>query len=61
MTRFLLTGALGVFMYGVMVYFIYQKSLEPPPQKVDCSLAEFHPDFTPRMRELCREERKHKL
>lgn len=31
--------------------FQYQASKEKP---FDCSMAEFHPDFTPKMKEQCR-------
>lgn len=30
-------------------------------QRVDCSMAEFHPDYTPEVRKACRERRMHKL
>jgi hypothetical protein len=30
-------------------------------RKIDCGMAEFHPDFTPEMRAACRERRSHKL
>lgn len=33
----------------------------PMERKVDCSLAEFHPDFTPEIRKACRERRSQKL
>lgn len=38
--------------------FQYQASKENP---LDCSMAEFHPDFTPKMKEQCRTERTRKL
>jgi hypothetical protein len=28
------------------------------PRRVDCSMAEFHPDFTPEVRKACREQRR---
>jgi hypothetical protein len=61
MTRFLLTGALGVAMYTMMIYLIWHSSQEPINKTIDCSVAEFHPDFTPRMREACRLARRQKL
>jgi hypothetical protein len=33
-------------------------SSAPMERKLDCSLAEFHPDYTPAMRQACREQRK---
>jgi hypothetical protein len=33
----------------------------PEERRVDCSLAEFHPDFTPAMRKACRERRSIKV
>ena len=33
----------------------------PEERRVDCSLAEFHPDFTPAMRQACRERRSIKI
>lgn len=38
--------------------FKYQASKEKP---LDCSMAEFHPDFTTKMKEQCRTERTRKL
>jgi flagellar basal body-associated protein FliL len=31
------------------------------PKKIDCSLAEISPDYTPEMRKACRENMKHKF
>lgn len=34
-------------------------SVAPPEgRRIDCSLAEFHPDFTPEVRKACREARR---
>ena len=33
-------------------------SSAPMERKLDCGLAEFHPDYTPAMRQACREQRK---
>ena len=33
----------------------------PEGRRIDCSLAEFHPDFTPEIRKACRERRSVKL
>jgi hypothetical protein len=49
-------GAYALFLYSAFVHF------EPPEGvRIDCSTAEFNPDFTPQMREACRNVRKHKL
>ena len=30
------------------------KFLQPKQKVIDCTMSEFHPDFTPKMKELCR-------
>jgi hypothetical protein len=53
---------LVAFLIGqvIMTAYIFQfhASQEKP---LDCSMAEFHPDFTPKMKEQCRMERTRKL
>jgi hypothetical protein len=35
--------------------------LAPEERRIDCSLAEFHPDYTNEMRQACREARRIKV
>lgn len=44
-------------MFWGSVLYIANTSLK----RIDCSMAEFHPDFTPEMKKICRERRSHKL
>lgn len=53
-TYLLLAIFLTVF-WSVTIYTTWNLSA---PKKIDCSMAEFHPDFTPKMREQCRAARK---
>ena len=51
----LIAIALTVFWTGFIWLGI---RLAPTERKVDCSIAEFHPDITPKQREKCRELRR---
>ena len=44
-------------MTSISVYTIVQYEVAEghPTQKINCSIAEFSPDFTPAMRQACRE------
>ena len=53
-------GAIGILILTVVsVITIVQHEVQHGPRTVmvDCGLAEFHPDFTPAMRQACREAR----
>jgi hypothetical protein len=50
----LLAVALAAFWLGA-IWLSHQ--FTPIERRVDCSMAEFHPDFTPEMRKACREKR----
>jgi hypothetical protein len=52
MTRFLLLGALGIVLYGALVYGLYKSN---DTAKYDCPVASLHPDFPKEMRKACRE------
>ena len=56
----LATIALAVIWSG-LIFLVLQYAPRQSVQKIDCSMAEFHPDFTPKMREQCRMVRAHKL
>jgi hypothetical protein len=47
-----------VFSLGLINLAI---KLAPEERKIDCSLVEFHPDFTPEVRQACRERRRIKV
>lgn len=40
-----------------MVMLIIGHFMPSGSRRIDCSLAEFHPDFTPAMRQACRKAR----
>ena len=52
-----------VFLFAVWLGALYIAVQSAPKEgrRVDCSLAEFHPDFTPEIRKACRERRSVKL
>jgi hypothetical protein len=56
--RFISYALLAVMWLGSMYIAIVS---EAQWRKLDCSMAEFHPDYTPEMRQACRERRSHKL
>lgn len=49
--EWLLVAVLIGQMFMAIYIFQYQASQEKP---LDCSMAEFHPDFTTKMKEQCR-------
>lgn len=54
MVRFLTLGTLGVALYGMILFLLW--NLSGPP-KYDCSLASIHPDYPAKVRKACREAR----
>lgn len=48
---------LCLFLAWLVAVYIAVHSA-PEYRKVDCGLAEFHPDYTPEMRQACREQRR---
>lgn len=55
----IMAALLAVFWYGVVA--LAWNFSAPKDRYIDCSMAEFHPDFTPQMREQCRLLRSGKL
>jgi hypothetical protein len=53
----MLTVAGVAAMLGLLSYVAYMAVTQPHTHRVDCSLASFHPDFTPAMRKQCRGEK----
>jgi hypothetical protein len=49
---------LMLFLAWLMALYIAVGIVPPEGRRIDCSLAEFHPDFTPEMRKACREQRR---
>ena len=53
-----------VISYAMMIVawfvalYVAVESAPMEGRRVDCSLAEFHPDFTPEIRKACREARR---
>lgn len=52
MTHFLITGLLGILIWGVLGFAAYHANR---PVMYDCSLTSFHPDYPAAVRKKCRE------
>jgi hypothetical protein len=63
--KFLLIGMIAlsaaISLSFIYVVFLGVHHFIGPEHRVDCSMAEFHPDYTPEMKAACRERRMHKL
>lgn len=58
LARWMLIALVIAFMGALWLALIAAAhQLEPRGRMINCSLAEFHPDFTPAMREACRKAR----
>jgi hypothetical protein len=53
-TYTLLAVALLAFWSGAIWL---SQQFTPIERRIDCSMAEFHPDYTPEIRKMCRERR----
>lgn len=53
--KFIALYIAGVSLWGAAVYLVITHA--PRAKRIDCSMAEFHPDFTSAMREQCRAAR----
>ena len=53
LNTFLLICTVALTWYA-MLTVIYWFTEPGKPVRIDCSMAEFHPDYTPKMREQCR-------
>jgi len=47
-----------LFLAWLMALYIAVGIAPPEGRRIDCSLAEFHPDFTTEERKACREQRR---
>ena len=47
-----------VVAFWVFAIWLSWQFVPEQPRRVDCSMAEFHPDFTPEMRKACRKQRR---
>lgn len=45
-------------IFGILALIV--NAPRPSVIKVDCSMASFHPDYTPAMRKACQERHKHR-
>jgi len=43
-----------VALWAVLAYLVLTYAPRTNERRIDCSLAEFHPDYTPEMRKQCR-------
>lgn len=54
-------NAITIILIALMWFgglYIAVKTAPMEGRRVDCSLVEFHPDFTPEIRKACREQRR---
>jgi hypothetical protein len=49
-------AVLLAWFWGVVIAVVWHFAA-PTPKRYDCSMAEFHPDYPPKVRQLCREAR----
>jgi len=57
----LIAVALAIFWCGFLALIVAFSSAVSSNRVYDCSIAEFHPDITPKEREKCRQLRSTKL
>ena len=50
---YLIIAILLTIFWTAMIAGVF-KFLQPKQKVIDCTMSEFHPDFTPKMKELCR-------
>lgn len=48
-----LIGLFLIAFWSAMFAGVF-KFLQPKQKVIDCTMSEFHPDFTPKMKEFCR-------
>jgi hypothetical protein len=53
--------AIFIVAFWGTVFYVAWRFADNVVRRIDCSLAEISPDFTPEMRKECRERRSHKL
>jgi hypothetical protein len=58
-TTYRLLAVFLIIFWSGLIWLSFQ--LATPEKRIDCSMAEFHPDYTAEMRKACRERRSHKL
>ncbi len=56
----LLFAASVLALYVLVAVLILTAAAKPGVRRIDCSLASFHPDFTPAMRKACQDRHKEK-
>ena len=52
-----LVTVLAITVVSVYVIVQYEVAQEHPTRMINCSIVEFSPDFTPAMRQACRDAR----
>lgn len=58
-TTYILIALVLVIFWSGLIWLSSQ--LATKEARIDCSMAEFHPDYTPEIRKQCRELMRHKL
>lgn len=53
--HFIAIYIIGVSLWGAAAYLVLTRT--PQVKRIDCGMAEFHPDYTKAMREQCRAAR----
>ena len=58
-TTYTLLALLLIAFWGGLIWLSFK--LATPERTINCGVAEISPDFTPEMRQACRERMRHKL
>lgn len=59
--RFAVLYAVGITLWLGLAYIILTHAPRTNERRIDCGVAEFHPDYTTAMKEACRRVRAHRL
>jgi uncharacterized membrane protein len=53
-----ISAIIVVCIFWAFAIWLTWQFVPDQPRRIDCSMAEFHPDFTPEVRKACREQRR---
>jgi len=59
--RYIVLLAVGMCLWAALAYVILAYAPRTDARRIDCGVAEFHPDYTTKMKEQCRMARAHRL
>ena len=61
MTKFSVLYTVGITLWLCAAYVIFTHAPRTNERRIDCSVAEFHPDYTTQMKEQCRMVRANRM